>query len=284
MKWTAQQCDSSAAQNPSNGGIVFPTMHSSKAVFSAIGPVRSARAARSAVYSSPRAAGSWSRCSCARGNNDAAPAAEREEVPARHRDDAVPAIFRHDAALDANEPTQALVVRVRQGDARAKEALVARFLAPLRRWAHGRLPHGARSGGDTEDLVQITLMRAMSRLDQFWNEGKGSFLGYIRQILLNELRDEVRRGKRGPEKIEIDEELVDKQTPSPMEMAVGHEYVASYARTLATLTRRQQSVILMRIEQCMSYAEIAEAIGESPDGVRMMVTRAMVKLAAGMNG
>lgn len=182
----------------------------------------------------------------------------------------------------AGEPTQALVIRTRQGDQCARDALIARFWMPLRRWAEGRLPQKMRSSGDTEDLVQITVMRALSRIEQFRNEGKGSFLVYLRQILLNELRDEIRRGNRTPEKVEVDDEMVDMGMPSPVDMVVGHEYLSIYETVLATLSKRQQSVIVMRVEQCMSYPEIARAIGETPDCVRMMIARAMTKLAAGM--
>lgn len=182
----------------------------------------------------------------------------------------------------ASEPTQLLIVRVRQGDLLAREALVKRFLHPLRRWAHGRLPSKARGNGDTEDLVQISVMRALSRIEQFRNGGKGSFLVYLRQILLNELRDEIRRGNRNPDAVEIDEELVDKNMPSPVEMVVGQDCLSHYERTLGTLNKRQQRMIVMRVEFSMSYAEIALALGETPDGVRMMIARAMLKLAAGM--
>ena len=181
-----------------------------------------------------------------------------------------------------NEPTQMLVVKVRQGDARARETLVIRFLDPLRKWAHGRLPAQARGLGDTEDLVQITVMRALNRIEQFRNEGKGSFLAYLRQILMNELRDEIRRGNRHPQSVDIDEDLVDKNLTSPVELVLGQDCLRRYESTLAALNRRQQSVVVMRIEFCMSYAEIAAAVGETADGVRMMIARAMVKLAAGL--
>ena len=48
-----------------------------------------------------------------------------------------------------DEPTLTLLQRLRAGDAAARERLVARYLPRLTRWAHGRLPTGARDLSDT---------------------------------------------------------------------------------------------------------------------------------------
>lgn len=41
------------------------------------------------------------------------------------------------------------------------------YLAPLRRWAHGRLPAGARDLLATDDLVQETLLRTLKHIEGF---------------------------------------------------------------------------------------------------------------------
>ena len=85
----------------------------------------------------------------------------------------------------AAEPTEVLIRRVRAGENPARDALVRRFLPLLRQWAHGRLPRAARDLHETEDLVQLALMRALKQINSFESEGPGSFLAYLRQILLN---------------------------------------------------------------------------------------------------
>jgi hypothetical protein len=57
------------------------------------------------------------------------------------------------------ESTRELIERVRSGDPKAREHLFSRFLPPLRRWAHGRIPDHVRSLLDTDDLVQNSLFR-----------------------------------------------------------------------------------------------------------------------------
>jgi RNA polymerase sigma-70 factor (ECF subfamily) len=106
-----------------------------------------------------------------------------------------------------DEPTLTLLQRLRAGDTAARERLVARYLPRLTRWAHGRLPTGARDLSDTQDLVQVTLVRVLSHLEGFEHSGGGSLLGYLQQALLNVLRNEIRRSRRRGEHGELPDEL-----------------------------------------------------------------------------
>src|SRR5262245_12569360 len=92
-----------------------------------------------------------------------------------------------------HENTAVLLEGVRRGDAAARERLFARYLPVLRRWAHQRLPQDARGLRDTDDLVQDTLLSALRRVNDFEHRGEGAFLAYLRQILMNSVRDGVRR-------------------------------------------------------------------------------------------
>ncbi|MCA9726646.1 MAG: hypothetical protein KC729_03120, partial [Candidatus Eisenbacteria bacterium] len=83
------------------------------------------------------------------------------------------------------DDTQILLDRIRLGDEQAREVLYARLLPGIRRWARGRLPSGSRDLSETDDLVQIALSRSLSRLEAFESRGRGAFMGYLRQILLN---------------------------------------------------------------------------------------------------
>src|SRR3569833_985772 len=105
-----------------------------------------------------------------------------------------------EALASADEPTGSLIVRIREGDDSARDMLFRRYLPLLRRWAHGRLPTGARDLAQTDYLVQITLMRALINVAGFDARSKGSFLAYLRQILLNEVRAEIRRVRKLPER------------------------------------------------------------------------------------
>ena len=179
----------------------------------------------------------------------------------------------------APEPTASLLERIRAGEGRARELLFARYLPILRRWAHGRLPGYARDLSDTDDLVQVTLLRALNNLDEFHAERSGSFLAYLRQILLNRVRDEIRRQRGRPGTGELDAELPDLDAPTLVEQAVGYERLRAYEAALGDLPKRQQELIVMRLEFGLSYPEIAVEVASTPDAVRVMIARAIVQLA-----
>lgn len=179
----------------------------------------------------------------------------------------------------AGDSTEQLLRRIRSGDADARERLIARYLPMLRRWAHGRLPHAARDLADTDDLVQVTLLRAASHLDRFEYEGGGCFLGYLRHVLLNALRNEIRRSTARAAADIQPESLVDEDGLSPLEAAVGRERVRRYEAALATLPPRSQELVVMRIELGLDYEDIADETGIGRDAVRMAIKRAVASLA-----
>jgi RNA polymerase sigma-70 factor (ECF subfamily) len=180
----------------------------------------------------------------------------------------------------STEPTEELLRRIRAGEAAARQALYERCLPLLRRWAQGRLPHYARDISDTDDLVQVTLLRALNRVEEFETAGSGSFLAYLRQILLNEVRAELRKRRRRGDKVDIDDLPLADEAGSIVEQLVGHERIRSYESALATLDREQQALIVMRLEFGMSYQEIAIETSASADAVRMRVTRALKTVAS----
>ncbi|MEO8010059.1 MAG: sigma-70 family RNA polymerase sigma factor [Dokdonella sp.] len=178
----------------------------------------------------------------------------------------------------ADESTQRLLERLNAGDADARERLLARYLPRLTRWAHGRLPASARDLSNTQDLVQITVLRVLSHLQGFQSSHEGSLLGYLQQALLNVLRNEIRRVRRRGEHGELPEDLGDTEDASPLALAVNGERLRRYEAALARLPRRQQEMIVMRVELGLDYREIAEEFASSPDAVRMALRRAVAEL------
>jgi len=177
-------------------------------------------------------------------------------------------------------PTEQLLRRIRGGESAARQALYERCLPLLTRWAHGRLPAPARDIADTDDLVQVTLMRALNHLEEFEANGSGSFLAYLRQILLNEVRAELRKRQRGVIKVDIENQVLADESNSVVEQLVGHERLQTYEKALAALDRADQELIVMRMEFGMSYTEIGLEVAAEPNTVRMRVTRALKVIAA----
>src|SRR5690349_14530494 len=99
---------------------------------------------------------------------------------------------------DPWESTLTLLTRARSGDAHALDDLFGRYLPPLRRWAHGRLPRWAREMTDTQDLVQDALLQTFKKIGGFDCRGEGALQAYLRQAVMNRIRDELRRVARRP--------------------------------------------------------------------------------------
>lgn len=180
------------------------------------------------------------------------------------------------------DSTFELIARVRQGDKQALELLLARHAGPLRRWVSGRLPRWARDLADTDDLVQDTLLRTFRRIESFEARGVGALQAYLRQAVMNRLRDELRRKGRAPASVNIEDVSLEAEG-SPLEEAIGREGVERYERALAALRPEERAAIIGRVELGYSYEELAEALGKpTADAARKAAQRALVRLAEEM--
>jgi RNA polymerase sigma-70 factor (ECF subfamily) len=187
-------------------------------------------------------------------------------------------------ALISDEPTIELLVRAREGDRMAVEALLQRCLPGLRRWAHGRLPAAARGSLDTSDLVQETVLHVLRRLDHFEPRHVGAMQAYLRQSVINRIRDEVRKVTRHPAPVELPIDLTSDRT-SPLEVAMQAEAYQHYRLALGGLGARDRKLVVARIEAQWSVAEIAKRF-EMPtaDAARMAVGRALKRLSGRLHG
>jgi RNA polymerase sigma-70 factor, ECF subfamily len=176
----------------------------------------------------------------------------------------------------------ALVLRARAGDAAALNELCTRYLPRLQRWAHGRLPPSARGSLDTHDLVQNTLSRVVQRIHAFDPRHEGAFQAYVRQALLNQIRDAARTCQRHGPSDPLDSAQPGAD-PSPLENAIGNEALERYEAALQRLRVQDRNAIIARVELGLSYLEIATELGKpSVPAAHVAVSRALVRLAQEM--
>jgi RNA polymerase sigma-70 factor (ECF subfamily) len=197
-----------------------------------------------------------------------------------------PALPPHgDAAAEtllSDEPTLELVVRAQAGDRMAVEALLQRCLPSLKRWAHGRLPAAARGSLDTGDLVQEAAMHALQRLDTFQPRHVGAMQAYLRQSVINRIRDEIRKIGRHPAAVELPPDHPSDAT-SPLETAIEAESYERYRAALTRLKPRDREMVVARVEVQWSLSEIAQRFGmRTVDAARMAVSRALQRLSQQM--
>jgi len=188
-----------------------------------------------------------------------------------------------DRASGAVDTTFDLVERAKAGDDEALNHLFARYLPSLRRWASGRLPRWTRDLMDTDDLVQETVVRAVKRINRFESRHEGALQAYLRQAVVNRIRDEVRRARRAPVTDLLDDNAADTGA-SPLEEAIGAEAMERYEAALGRLRPEEREAIVTRVEMDGSYQDVAKALGKpSADAARMAVSRALLRLAQEMS-
>jgi RNA polymerase sigma-70 factor, ECF subfamily len=182
------------------------------------------------------------------------------------------------APLDP-ESSFALVIRARAGDHAAVEQLFSRYSGRLRGWAHGRLPAYARTYGDTQDLVQDTMIQVFKSLDRFQPQHAGAFLAFVRRTLHNKLIDRIRAARsRGPLE-PFDGEQASPE-PSPFEEAVAAQLLDRYEQGLERLKPEYQEAIVVRIELGLPWAEVKDVLNKpSIPAAQMAVHRAILALA-----
>ena len=190
--------------------------------------------------------------------------------------------------LDPPDPEQLsnstlyVLERARDGDERAAEILIERALPSVRRWARGRLPRYARADANTEDVVQDALLRTLRGIKRFQHRTVGGLQAYLREAVVNRVRDLIRGSRRrGP----ATEGLAEPRDwrPSPLEDVITRQQLDLFLGALSRLRPADRQVIVWRIELGYSAEEIATKLGKSTTAAGMTVTRAMARLAKEMN-
>jgi RNA polymerase sigma-70 factor (ECF subfamily) len=180
------------------------------------------------------------------------------------------------------EASAALLDRARNGDSAALEMLMERYLPRLKRWAAGRVPAWARHATDTQDLVQDTVLAALSHLDGFDYRQEGALQAYFRQSILNRIRTQFRRAAARPQTTAL-EESQPETSPSPLELAIGTEMVQRYEAALLRLSEPERELVIARVEMGYTNEELAILFGKPTKGAaRVAVGRALVRLAEEM--
>jgi RNA polymerase sigma factor (sigma-70 family) len=179
---------------------------------------------------------------------------------------------------ESYDSTIQVLDRARQGDRSAARVLIERAIPALRRWARGRLPSYSRGAADTEDIVNDAVLQTLRRIGAFEHRTVGALQAYLRESVLNRIRDAVRRVRRRGVPEELPDSL-EAHEPSPMELAIQREHLDRFLEALHRLRPADRQLVVWRIELGYSYAEIAERVGKSKEAAAMSVRRALVRLS-----
>jgi RNA polymerase sigma factor (sigma-70 family) len=177
------------------------------------------------------------------------------------------------------DSTATLVAKVRGGDRSAENEIARRQLPELRRWARGLMPPAARAAGDTEDLVQETVMRMLGRLSEIDVSRPGGLQNYLRRSFKNRLIDSLRRAKRRPEGEELRDDLVVDQKASPQTLLLARESAVRFRAAFERLSQSDRALMSAWLDREWDYEKIARALKKpSANAARVAVYRACDRL------
>jgi RNA polymerase sigma-70 factor (ECF subfamily) len=146
-----------------------------------------------------------------------------------------------------------LLLRFRAGDARALEALLAQYEAPLFQFLVGLL----RDHHQAEDALQETFVRALERLDGVEPAG---LRGWLFTVAYHEAMLARRRRKRRPADALPEPAVVPDRAPGPPQYAAARDEAARVRRLLGRLPAAQREVIRRRVYEGQRFREIAEEL------------------------
>jgi RNA polymerase sigma-70 factor, ECF subfamily len=181
-----------------------------------------------------------------------------------------------------------LLDRAREGSRPALGQLFERHAGKLLALIRLRLGPRLRGQLESRDLLQACLLRASERIEQFHGSGSSSFMGWLARIAENEVRDQAayhaRQKRDAARSIPLEDaaERLPTELRSALSALVLDERMRRLEQALETLDERHREVIVLRKLEELSYSEIAERLGSSPDACRMLYARAMAALTLRM--
>jgi RNA polymerase sigma-70 factor (ECF subfamily) len=192
----------------------------------------------------------------------------------------------------ADEVPELLLAQARAGEAAALGRLLELYRNYLRLQARALIGAGLRVRLDPSDLVQETFLEAHRDFPRFVGQSEGEVLAWLRQILVRNLADQLkrhqahgrdyRRQQSLEAKLERSSEDVEQALAAglstPSARAAKRELTVLLADALAALPPDYREVIVLRQLEHLKFEEIAVRLGRSCGAVRMLWMRALEKL------
>jgi len=185
----------------------------------------------------------------------------------------------------------ALLVEVRQGDARAVTEFYNRYLDRVYNFVFHRV---GGSVEDAEDVTQDTFVSAFRSIGNF--RGDASVFTWLCGIAKNKVRDFIRQRHRAKDIPR--EQMIDLEDPEAMDRALGAVWQCSLADEVveqdearavvrdlfSRLSDDEREALWLRYVEELPVKEIAQVLGRTVKGIEGLLTRAKKKAAQSPEG
>ena len=181
-----------------------------------------------------------------------------------------------------------LFLQARQGSRSALDAIFARYGDRLHALIRLRLGPRLRRHLESRDIVQETMLKAFAGIDRFEGAGSRSMMAWLAAIAGAEIRDQAkfygRKKRSGGQPATLDERVhgIAEEVRTEVSRLQRQADFVRLERALEALSEAYREVILLRHFEDLSFGEIGERLGKSPDACRMLLSRATAALALGM--
>jgi len=180
-----------------------------------------------------------------------------------------------DNATPVQSSDEALVRRLRQGDAAAGEELVSRYCPALLRY----LQRLVASDHLAEDLHQQAWASVLEHLDRFdSSSGDGGFKAWLYRIATNKANDHWRARGRETFAKEGLRLVTEELAPDASVRLEGSEEQEKLRRAIGLLPENQRQVLLLRYYGNLKFVEIAEMLGCPLNTALGRMHKAMIRL------
>jgi RNA polymerase sigma-70 factor, ECF subfamily len=167
------------------------------------------------------------------------------------------------------EEEPALVRDAQRGDRQAAAALVERYWERLYRWLY-HLTHDRHTA---EDLAQETFLKALAHLQTF--RAGTNFRAWLFRIAHNNWANHARGSART--RHPVPDDLASREE-SPEDQAVSREALEQLGRAVGQLPPEFRAAFLLRVEEGLSFRQIAQVLGLTEETARWRVFKARHKL------
>lgn len=125
-----------------------------------------------------------------------------------------------------------------------------------------------------EDLTSTTFLKALEKIDRF-DPAKGTFGAWVMTIAKNVLTDHYRALKPTVDVDDVWDLSSDDDVAADLEDKEAHRELRE---ALSTLPKDKREIVLLRVWEDLSYAEIAALTGKTEGNCKVIFSRAMKDL------
>lgn len=195
-----------------------------------------------------------------------------------------------------SENSSELAQRAAAGDRAAVDALIERHLPELRAFVRLRAGDALRRRESTSDLVQSTCREVLTHLERFQFPDETAFRRWLFVTAQRKIADRAdhyaaqKRAAAREERLASEAGVQDEQLAncyrrfsSPSRRALVRDEIEQLERAFDALTEEQREIVTLAHVVGLSRAQIAEQVGKSENAVRIVLHRALARLAEIVN-